>query len=92
MTGTGTAGTVPADGHHGGRIVVGVDGSESSKDALQWAAHQAALTGASLEAVTTWEISSNSFGFAVPIPSDYDPAANAKKTLEETILEVARLT
>lgn len=79
---------MPADGHHGGRIVVGVDGSESSKDALQWAAHQAALTGASLEAVSTWEISSNSFGFAVPIPSDYDPAANAKKTLEETILEV----
>ena len=87
MTGTGTAGAVPTHGHDGGRIVVVVDGSESSKDALRWASHQAQLTGASLEAVTTWEISANSFGFAVPIPSDYDPATNAKKTLDETILQ-----
>ena len=78
---------MPTHGHDGGRIVVGVDGSESSKDALRWASHQAQLTGASLEAVTTWEISANSFGFAVPIPSDYDPATNAKKTLDETILQ-----
>ncbi|MEV0568711.1 universal stress protein [Dactylosporangium sp. NPDC050588] len=35
-----------------GRIVVGVDGSEASKDALRWAARQAALTGGSLDAVT----------------------------------------
>ena len=28
-----------------GRIVVGVDGSEASKDALRWAARQAQLTG-----------------------------------------------
>ena len=88
MTATGTAGTEHTHGHHGGRIVVGVDGSASSKDALKWAAHQAQLTGSSLEAVTTWEISTNSFGFAVPIPSDYDPAANAKQTLDETVLEV----
>jgi nucleotide-binding universal stress UspA family protein len=87
MTGTGTAGTVPADGNHRERIVVGVDGSESSKDALRWAAHQAELTGASLEAVITWEISSSSVGFAVPIPSDYDPAANAKQVLGATVLD-----
>ena len=55
---------MPAHGHHGGRIVVGVDGSESSKDALLWAAHQAELTGASLEAVITWEITPNSYGVA----------------------------
>jgi nucleotide-binding universal stress UspA family protein len=88
MTGTGTAGAVPAHGHHHERIVVGVDGSESSKDALRWGAHQAELTGASLEAVTTWEITSNSLGFAVPIPSDYNPAAIAKQTLDETIADV----
>jgi nucleotide-binding universal stress UspA family protein len=87
MTGTGTAGAVPS-GHHHDRIVVGIDGSESSKDALRWAAHQAELTGASLEAVTTWEISSNSLGFAVPIPNDYNPAVSSKQTLDETIADV----
>ncbi len=88
MTGTGTAGTAPDHRHHGRRIVVGVDGSESSKDALRWAAHQAVLTGDSLEAVITWEISPNSYGVALPLPSDYDPAAIAKQTLGETILDV----
>lgn len=38
----------------GPRIVVGVDGSPSSVDALCWAAGQAELTGSSLEAVVTW--------------------------------------
>jgi nucleotide-binding universal stress UspA family protein len=38
----------------GRRIVVGVDGSESSKAALTWAVHQAELTGASVEAVIAW--------------------------------------
>ena len=36
------------------RIVVGVDGSESSKAALTWAVRQAELTGASVEAVIAW--------------------------------------
>lgn len=38
-----------------GRIVVGVDGSEASIDAVRWALHQASVTGCSLEAVTTWQ-------------------------------------
>ncbi|HYK69543.1 MAG TPA: universal stress protein [Streptosporangiaceae bacterium] len=37
-----------------GRIVVGVDGSSSSKAALAWAVDQARLTGASVEAVIAW--------------------------------------
>lgn len=37
------------------RIVVGIDGSEGSKTALRWAIGQAALTGASLDAVATWQ-------------------------------------
>lgn len=36
------------------RIVVGVDGSEASTDALHWAARQATLTGADLTAVIAW--------------------------------------
>ena len=36
------------------RIVVVVDWSEPSKAALRWAIRQAKLTGAEVEAVTTW--------------------------------------
>jgi nucleotide-binding universal stress UspA family protein len=36
------------------RVVVGVDGSPSSIDALLWAVRYAELTGAEVEAVTTW--------------------------------------
>ena len=38
-----------------GRIVVGVDGSTNSLDALVWAVGQAALTGASIQAVIAWD-------------------------------------
>ena len=37
-----------------GRIVVGVDGSEPSRDALRWARTQAEATGAELVAVAAW--------------------------------------
>jgi nucleotide-binding universal stress UspA family protein len=36
------------------RIVVGVDGSPSSKSALAWAVEQAGRTGATVEAVIAW--------------------------------------
>ena len=36
------------------RIVVGVDGSEPSIRALQWAARQAEWSGATLEVLTAW--------------------------------------
>jgi nucleotide-binding universal stress UspA family protein len=37
-----------------GRIVVGVDGSASSQAALRWAAEEAELRGATVEAVHVW--------------------------------------
>jgi nucleotide-binding universal stress UspA family protein len=36
------------------RIVVGVDGSPSSCEALRWAVQQAALTGSAVDAVIAW--------------------------------------
>jgi nucleotide-binding universal stress UspA family protein len=42
--------------HRTRRIVVGVDGFESSKAALRWAIRQAQLSGAVVEAVTTWQL------------------------------------
>jgi nucleotide-binding universal stress UspA family protein len=37
-----------------GRIVVGIDGSEQSSAALRWAAEEATLRGATVEAVHAW--------------------------------------
>jgi len=37
-----------------GVIVVGVDGSEASRDAMRWAAEEARLRSASLVAIYTW--------------------------------------
>lgn len=68
----------------GGRIVVGIDGSPSSLDALSWAARQAELTGAGLEVVTTWEWPS-SYGWAVPVPDDFDPEGDIRGTLETAL-------
>ena len=45
---------VGANGGLSGRVVVGVDGSESSIRALRWAARQAHWMGATLEVVTAW--------------------------------------
>jgi nucleotide-binding universal stress UspA family protein len=38
-----------------GRILVGVDGSEGSRQALRWAIEGAAVRGATVRAVTVWE-------------------------------------
>ncbi len=39
----------------GGRIVVGVDGPESSAKALRWAAEEARARGSGLEVIHAWE-------------------------------------
>lgn len=40
----------------GGRVVVGVDGSASSSDALRWAATEARVRGAELDVVHAWRV------------------------------------
>jgi nucleotide-binding universal stress UspA family protein len=70
-----------------GRIVVGIDGSPSSLDALAWAARQADLTGSTLEIVMTWEWPS-SLGWAVPIPDNFDPEEDVRKALETVVAAV----
>jgi len=69
------------------RIVVGVDGSPSSRHALRWAARQAQFLGGRLEVVTTWELPT-SFGFVPPYPPDFNPAADAERAAEEELAAV----
>ncbi len=77
--------TNPTGSSH--RIVVGVDGSPASLAAVEWAARQSELTGAVLQVVMTWEWPV-SYGWSLPIPSDYDPANDAQKALDEVLAPV----
>jgi nucleotide-binding universal stress UspA family protein len=45
------------------RIVVGVDGSPSSLEALRWAVRQAELTHATVDAVTAWQFPAGYGGY-----------------------------
>ncbi len=60
-------------------IVVGVDGSDTSKNALRWAARQAEVTRATLVAVYSWG----------PIyPVGIDPEEKARKELRKQVVQV----
>jgi nucleotide-binding universal stress UspA family protein len=60
------------------QIVVGVDGSEHSVDALRWAAEEARLRGATLKVVASFAtpIMSTGYEVAAPDPSDLAAASN----------------
>lgn len=59
------------------RIVVGIDGSESSLEALRWAAAEASAHGCELHAVSTYStpIMSTGYEMAVVDPADLEAAA-----------------
>ncbi|MFI9272036.1 universal stress protein [Kitasatospora sp. NPDC052896] len=66
------------------RIVVGVDGSESSEEALRWAVRQAALVGATVDALIAWDYP-RVYGWPAPTVETFDYEENARKVLAETI-------
>jgi nucleotide-binding universal stress UspA family protein len=63
-------------------IVAGVDGSPSSVQALEWAIGQAALTGASVEAVIAWHYPQS---YGVPLPDTTNWGDLAAETLAKAI-------
>jgi nucleotide-binding universal stress UspA family protein len=65
-----------------GRIIVGVDGSPSSEQALRWAAEQARRTGQEVHAVIGWEYPPSYGGAPV---SDLDWAGDSRGALEKAV-------
>jgi len=78
--------TEEAAHEHEHRIVVGVDGSVPSKEALTWAVRQAELTGAVIEAVIAWDFPSY-YGYAAPA-IDVDWEGIATKVATDAVAEV----
>lgn len=68
-------------------IVVGVDGSEPSKEALRWAGRQAELTGSKLRAVMIWHLPTAAYGPAF-LPMGLDYTSDTREILTDTIREV----
>lgn len=64
-------------------IVVGVDGSTGSRDALCWAAEYAKLAGGELPAVASWRWPN----YITRIPPGADLAADTARTLHEALTD-----
>ena len=84
----------PADAsEYNGPIVVGVDGSEGSNEALLWAADLAGSTGQSLLLVTSWDVSPQAYSYEM-LTKDLENAVaqdieDAKKLLASKAPDVA---
>lgn len=63
---------------HRGRVVVGVDGSDSSHRALRFALHHALATGSEVMVVNSWE---------VPLPADEASLAADAQSLHEEVFD-----
>ena len=70
------------------RIVVGVDGSDSSKAALGWAMRQAKLAGGSVDAVIVWQFPAT-YGWAPYPDGQPDLESDAKSVLVAAVAEVS---
>lgn len=70
-----------------GRIVVGLDGSTASADALKWALRYAAATGTSVEAICAWHYSAVPGGLVPMVGVDME--ANAREILRRVVDQVA---
>jgi nucleotide-binding universal stress UspA family protein len=74
--------------HTTSRIVVGVDGSPSSMNALNWAVRQAGLTGAAVDAVIAWHypVATGGYGLAPAVmEARFDFRESAEKILADAI-------
>ena len=71
------------------RIVVGVDGSNQSREALRWALTQAAIAGVAVDAVIAWHVPSFVYAASISLPSGLDFEEDARRVLDEVVADVA---
>jgi len=71
----------------GGRVVVGVDASEESKEALRWAARYARGANAGLEVVHAWH-PAEEHAWLQSLPPPAGPTEVASKALAQVVDEV----
>src|ERR1700722_13800980 len=70
------------------RIVAGTDGSPSSLGALRWAIKQAALTGATVDAVISWHYPAAAAGYGwAPIGMDQAGGFDFKEIAEKILAD-----
>lgn len=69
-----------------GRIVVGVDGSDHSLMALQWAVDQAGRTGADVEVIGAWQWPASAGGF-LPY-ENFDMSSVTRKAVDTAVASV----
>ena len=75
-----------------GRVLVGVDGSESAGVALEFAAEEAALRGAELRVVSAWEAPVLAQQAAMSVPDLYaDLEASAETNVAEAVARAQEL-
>ncbi len=78
-----------ADGPADRRIVVGVDGSEHSRQALRWATSLAGQIGATVVAVMAWEFPTTvGWSAGTYVPDSWNPETDAEQALATVLNEV----
>lgn len=69
------------------RVLVGVDGSEPSAAAVEWAAGYAEPLGAVVQLVTVWRWPT-SYGAPISVPIDFNPESDAERVLDRAAAAV----
>ncbi|WP_030690454.1 universal stress protein [Streptomyces globisporus] len=69
------------------RVVVGIDGSPASYEALRWAVRHARLIGAAVDAVAAHELPGAAGWSAPPVDTDFD-GAQAEQALADEVQTV----
>ena len=80
------SGATPRAGEH---IVVGVDGSDSSRAAASWAVTEARLRGGALQAVHTWEVPAIYGPVGIGFPYDTSGLESAARELLDEVVDGA---
>ena len=65
------------------RVVVGVDGSPHSEQALRWGAFFAGTVGGRVDAVTAWQYPT-AYGWAAP-PAEWDPSRDMDGVVRDAV-------